>query len=170
MDTLQNFKKIDPKRAGYLQFGLRSMIVLQVLGYFLLFSGVLGGWPPNMPGENGFYAKMAERLVKPPKFDEMPVQVHKEKKRSPFSLNSLLGKLQKDLMQAGVKAGVAILLVSVELSLRLASVSTGLIIILLGGWVRRRIRNWLIRIKMKTTEEKIEILEKRISELEKTKL
>ena len=73
-------------------------------------------------------------------------------------------------MQAGVKAGVAILLVSVELSLRLASVSTGLIIILLGGWVRRRIRNWLIRIKMKTTEEKIEILEKRISELEKTKL
>ncbi|GEM_PF-3406289 len=170
MDTLQNFKKIDPKRAGYLQFGLRSMIVLQVLGYFLLFSGVLGGWPPNMPGENGFYAKMAERLVKPPKFDEMPVQVHKEKKRSPFSINSLLGKLQKDLMQAGVKAGVAILLVSVELSLRLASVSTGLIIILLGGWVRRRIRNWLIRIKMKTTEEKIEILEKRISELEKTKL
>ncbi len=34
MDTLQNFKKIDPKRAGYLQFGLRAMIVLQILGYF----------------------------------------------------------------------------------------------------------------------------------------
>jgi len=170
MDTLQNFKKIDPKRAGYLQFALRAMILLQVLGYFLLFSGVFGGWPPNMPGENGFYAKMAERLVKPPKFDQMPAQVNKEKKRSSFSLNSLIGKIQKDLMQAGVKAGVAILLVSVELSLRLAAVSTGLIIILLGGWVRRRIRNWLIRIKMKTTEEKIEILEKRISELEKTKL
>ena len=148
MDTLQNFKKVDPKRAGYMQFALRAMIVLQVLGYFLLFSGVLGGWPPNMPGENGFYAKMAERLVKPPKFDQMPAQVHKEKKRSSFSLNSLIGKIQKDLMQAGVKAGVAILLVSVELSLRLAAVSTGLIIILLGGWVRSSIRNWLIRIKM----------------------
>jgi len=169
MDTLQNFKNINPKRAGYLQFALRSMIALQVLGYLLLISGVLGGWPPNMPGENGFYAKMAERLVNPPKLDQLPVQVHKEKKRSSFSLNSLLGKIQKDLMQAGVKAGVAILLVSVELSLRLAAVSTGLIIILFGGWVRRRIRNWLIRLKMKTTEEKIDILEKRIVELEKRK-
>ena len=193
MDTLQNFKKIDPRRAGYLQFALRAMIVLQVLGYFLIFFGVLG---PNMPGENGFFASMAKRLVKPSKFDQLHEKFNKidlqekvsrkagiskaeaglalkviqeefnlslEKKRNLISMHSLFGSFYKDL----VKLTKQILSVSVAMSLRLAAVSTGLIIILSGGWIRRRIRNWLIRLKMKTTEEKIEILEKRIIELEK---
>ena len=57
--------------------------------------------------------------------------------------------------------------VAVELSFRIAAFSTGLVMILIGGWVRRKVMAWLLHLEMRATDATIREMEKRIRRLER---
>ena len=79
-------RRVEPKGAALLRMLVILLALLQLSGWALLLSGVLGGWPPRPPGGGGIYTHAAQSLVSsairpsvPPPADPpslLPIQQH----------------------------------------------------------------------------------------------
>ena len=107
---------------------IKCLLPILILGYALLITGITGGWPPNMPGNNGFYAKMAERLVHTTISDQFLSSKYEKKKRE-LSISDLF---KRNLMIAGRKAVIGPIVLLVEYLLRFLALITGILLILLN--------------------------------------
>ncbi|MED5579457.1 MAG: hypothetical protein VX794_05430 [Nitrospinota bacterium] len=122
---------------------IKCLLPILILAYGLLFSGITGGWPPNMPGNDGFYAKLAKKIVHSSIADQFP-SLKNEKKTRDF-----IGDLfKRKLMIAGREAVLGPFIAMVEVLLRILAIMTGIILILLN-----------IHIRMIFSEKRIKYLE-----------
>lgn len=159
-------RRVEPKGASLLRVLVVLLALLQITGWILLLSGVLGGWPPHFPGGGGIYTHASKALVSSAQ-EARPAPPADS--RGGFFWRSLenLFRIQREVADAGTRAAVATVEVALELSFRIAAFSTGLVMILAAGWVRRKASSWLLRLELRSTEKVLRDMEDRIARLEK---
>ncbi len=159
-------RRVKPKGASLLRVLVVLLTLLQLSGWSLLLSGVLGGWPPRMPGGGGIYTQAAQSLVSSAQEAKPPPAAAPKSGLFRRSLENLF-RIQREVADAGTRAAVATVEVALELSFRIAAFSTGLVMILIGGWIRRKAASWLLRLELRVTDGVIREMEQRIARLEK---
>ena len=159
-------RRIQPKGASPLRVLVVLLALLQLAGWGLLLSSVLGGWPPHMPGGGGIYTQAAKSLVSSAQETKPPTSTAPKSGIFRRSLENLF-RIQREVADAGTRAAVATVEVALELSFRIVAFSTGLVMILTGGWVRRKAASWLLRLDLRATESVIRDMDERIARLEK---
>ena len=159
-------RRVQPKGASLLRVLIAALMLLQLTGWGLLLSGVLGGWPPHFPGGGGIYTQAAKSLVSSAQESRPLPATSPQGGIFRRSLENLF-RIQREVADAGTRAAVATVEVALELSFRIAAFSTGLVVILIGGWVRRKVSAWLLRIELRATDLALKKMERRIARLEK---
>ncbi len=132
----------------------------------MLLSGSLGGWPPRLPGGGGVYTRAAQRLVSSAKQSKPPPPASSQGGIFWRSVENLY-RIQREVVEAGERAAIAAVEVAVELSFRISAFSTGLVMILIGGWARGKALGWLLRLELRATDGALKDMEKRVRRLER---
>jgi hypothetical protein len=165
MGLWREIHRVKPKRAVLLRVLLILLGLIQIGGWTLMLSGATGGWPPRLPGGGGIYTEAAKRMVRATEQPQPPRAKTPEGGVFWRSVENLF-RIQREVTQAGERAAIAAVEIAVELSFRISALSTGLMMVLGSGWVRRRFQIWLVRRELRTTHQILGEMEQRLRHLE----